>query len=172
MGFVCVAGCSFGLPDSPPAPLTDAAGDAGDAAGAVCPAGYVMLAGAPSLYRVVDAGTTWEGAQADCADDGTITHLAVPENEAEYLALADVVSGATRWLGVSDRKIEGVWIPIIVNAMGYFDHWAGSEPNAQDCLSVNRNTDYEAMPCKDPDPQWFKGFFCECDGHAVDPAAF
>lgn len=91
------------------------AGGAIDAAS--CPAGYVQLAGLPSRYRISGGpGTTadplgrgtWVMAEADCRDDGIGTHLAIAETKAEHDAFVDVVSGASRWLGVTDRKVEGL----------------------------------------------------------------
>jgi len=160
----------------------DAVGDAGtasadatvDAGG--CPASYTDLTGAPSKYRVVDraaAGTTWVGAEQDCRDDGAATHLAIPETQAEHQAFIDVMSGASRWLGVTDRITEDVWLPIIGGDAGWYAAWAGGTPQNQgDCLLLSRIPAHEDMPCADPDPAWHEGFICECDGLAVDPTTF
>lgn len=180
---VLVAACGFHSPGSsnpdasknPDAPL-DASMDAPG-----CPANYGPLRDLPSLYRV-SGGTaanpdlagrgTWVTAEADCRDDGFGTHLAIAETQAEHDAFVDVISGATRWLGVTDRKVEGTW-KTIIGGSTFYALWISPPQNAAyDCLSLNRGAGHEDMPCDDPDPQWHKGYICECDGAAVDLTAF
>lgn len=173
-----VAACGFRSPGS------DSPGDGSD--GSIdapgCPANYVALGDLPSRYRV-SGGTaanpdpagrgTWVTAEADCRDDGGGTHLAIAETQAEHDAFVDVVSGATRWLGVTDRKVEGTW-KTILGGSTFYATWGSPPPQNidYDCMTLNRGTSHEDMPCDDPDPQWHKGYICECDGAAVDLTAF
>jgi hypothetical protein len=176
-----VAACGFrasGGPALDTGPGADAAGSI-DAAG--CPAGYVQLAGLPSRYRLSGgsgpigdplARGTWVMAEADCADDGVGTHLAIAETQAEHEAFVDVVSGASRWLGVTDRKSEGTW-RTITGGTTFFALWSSPpQDTGSDCLILTRVPSHEGSFCDDPDPQWHKGYICECDGVAVDPTAF
>jgi hypothetical protein len=180
---VLVAACGFDSPgsgnldasNSPDAPH-DAAIDAPG-----CPADYGPLRDLPSRYRVsggTDANPdlagrgTWVTAEADCRDDGSGTHLAIAETQAEHAAFVDVVSGATRWLGVTDRKVEGTWKTILGGSTFYALWGSPPQQDPYDCLSLNRGFGHEDMPCADPDPQWHKGYICECDGAAVDLTAF
>ncbi|HWO25023.1 MAG TPA: C-type lectin domain-containing protein [Kofleriaceae bacterium] len=170
---VLVTACGF---HSPRSGDSDASIDAPG-----CPANYGLLRDLPSRYRV-SGGTaanpdlagrgTWVTAEADCRNDGFGTHLAIAETQAEHDAFVDVVSGATRWLGVTDRKVEGTWTTLIGGST-FYARW-GSPPqnDLYDCLSLNRAIGHEDMPCAHPDPQWHKGYICECDGAAVDLTAF
>jgi hypothetical protein len=163
-------------------PGADGSTEAGGSMDAGCPEGYVQLAGLPSRYRVSGgAGTTsspqgrgtWVMAEADCRDDGVGTHLAIAETKAENDAFVDVVSGASRWLGVTDRKVQGTWRTITGGSV-FFALWGSPPPkNDQfDCMILTRVPSSEDAICDDPDPQWYRGYICECDGVAVDPTAF
>jgi hypothetical protein len=176
---VLVAACGFHSPGSRDLDASQNPDDPMDAPG--CPANYGPLRALPSRYRV-SGGTaaspdlagrgTWVTAEADCRNDGFGTHLAIAETQAEHDAFVDVISGATRWLGVTDRKIEGTW-KTIVGGSTFYALWGSPPQNAPyDCLSLNRGAGHEDMPCADPDPQWHKGYICECDGAAVDLTAF
>lgn len=133
-----------------------------------------------SVYRVAGGPptaptserTTWVGAEAACEADGT--HLAIPQTEAEHLAFVDVVAGASRWLGVTDRVTANAWIPVI-GGTTWVAHWAGGAPGTGGkcvlltCVGIDGE---EATPCEDPDAQWHKGFICECDGQAADSTSY
>ena len=192
-----LAACSFaprGAPSTDPdidAPELDA--PTIDAAFA-CPAGYAPLAGgaAASRYKINGASGppaggpgpgrgTWLEAEADCRDDGPGTHLAIPETEAEHQAFVDVVSGASRWLGATDRITEGSWLPIIGGTAGFVQtHWIAGVPGINaisNCLLLTRVQDLdEATPCNGegqlPSEQWDKGYICECDREPVDQTTF
>jgi len=171
---VAVAACGFHASGAGPE-----AGGSIDAAG--CPAGYMQLAGLPSRYRVSGGpGTTsdpqgrgtWVSAEADCRRDGVGTHLAIAETQAEHDAFVDVVSGASRWLGVTDRTVEGTW-RTITGGTTFFALWGPPPENdSYDCMILTRVPSHEDTRCDDPDPQWSKGYICECDGVAVDLTAF
>jgi hypothetical protein len=169
---VVVAACGFQASGTTTDSLIDTTG---------CPTGYVQLAGLPSRYRISGGdGTTtdsqgrgtWVMAEEDCRNDGAGTHLAIAETQTEHEAFVDVVSGASRWLGVTDRKVEGTW-RTITGGSTFFALW-GSPPQNEsyDCMILTRVPSHEDSYCDDPDPQWYKGYICECDGVPVDPAAF
>lgn len=197
---LCLCACSYapqaGIADDAPAPEDT---PPPDTVAFVCPDDYVALPGAPggSVYRISgedgssssgSGRSSWVDAEADCRDDGARTHLAIAETETEYKALSDAVSGATRWLGVSDRKTEGTWIPIIGGLESdYVGHWFNNDPDGgccdatSDCMTLSGVLQAsplgaisiaEPMPCADDNPDNRKGFICECDGREVDPATF
>jgi len=187
---LALTACSFQPPSGGGATPGGDDGNASDDGGAssdgqaapTCPDTYKPLPGAPSLYRLSgDPGTargTWLEAEADCRDDGTGTHLAIPETELEHEAFVDVLSGASRWLGVSDRRVEGEWIPII-GGTTWVPHWYNGMPYRGvlgNCLLLVSNVTEEDTPCMGegtpPSEQWDKGYVCECDGKPVDQTTF
>ena len=126
---VTLAGCSFYLPggselDAPV--VRDAPVDAPvDAFLVPCPITYGQLGptATASSYRLVDrasAGANWVTAELDCRDDGPRTHLAIAETAAEHVIFEDAVSGASLWLGVTDRKVDvdHVAIPALLGDPG------------------------------------------------------
>jgi hypothetical protein len=184
---VALGACGFSLnpASEPDAPVVDDAPtmlDAPlDAYQVVCPSTYVQLGATAmaSSYRVVDratAGANWVNAELDCRDDGPRTHLAIAETAAEHVLFEDAVSGASLWLGVTDRKVEGTWRPIISGTSGWFTDWFGGAQPATNtnynCLLLSGPNFEEAMPCSDGTVMWTKGFICECDGNEVDLTAF
>jgi hypothetical protein len=194
--FVVLCACDFHSPGAATdAPVSiDSAIDAAIDAPIVpftCPAGYTTLAGgqAGSLYKVYGGnGTvlgpgpgrgTWLQAEAACRGDGPGIHLAIAESEGEHQAFVDVVSGASRWLGVTDRKTEGTWLPII-GGTTWVEHWLGGVPmrgTNGNCLLLTRVQNIEedtscAGEGSPPSSQWDKGSICECDNHAVDLSTF
>lgn len=136
----------------------------------MCPAGYAQLiAGRPQLYRVVTTPAAWADAQADCADDGAGTHLAVVDDAAEQQGLA--VLDLDIWLGYTDQISEGTfrWVN---GASSSFTAWAANQPDdsggGEDCTQQQR------APSK-----WFDlscavalAYVCECDGIPSDPSTY
>ncbi len=183
---VWVAACGFSGPS-----LTTGVADAPRADGITaidartCPSGYAPLPGTTgSSYRVAGgpqpgaspaqllARTNWIDAEIACEVEGT--HLAIAETDAEHQAFVDVVSGASRWLGVTDRVQQDLWIPV-VGGTSWVPHWSGGGPSGSGrCVLLTRVgfMGEEATPCADPDLQWVKGYICECDGHPVDHSAY
>jgi hypothetical protein len=172
--FVCGCRTLLGIDDvvvTEPSDALDGAEDPiSDADPLACPPDYIPTG--PSRYRMVTAGANWLTAQADCRDDATGTHLAIPETAAERQVLADMVSGASRWLGVTDRITEGTFLPIIGGTI-WSPNWIGGGPGIYDCVLLTRTDGFdEVVPCDSTDPQWGRPYFCECDGKPVDPTTF
>jgi len=179
-GFSLTPGTSLDAPVPPDAPVDDAVDAPLDAYQLVCPPTYAQLGAAPtaSTYRVADratAGANWVAAELDCRDDGPRTHLAIAETSAEHILFEDAVSGASTWLGVTDRKAEGTWRPIIGGSSWFTDWFGGAQPannTNYNCLLLSGPNFEEAMPCSSALSQWAMGFICECDGNVVDPTTF
>ena len=180
---VCAVGCSFNpgttttgdsaLIDTPRTtddtmrPI-DAAIDAPPDA-AKCP-GYVMLAGAPSMYRIygwTNSGSTdqsrpFANAAATCAAQGT--HLAIADSAAEANALVAAIPvnpvSNFFWNGVTDGVAENVWITVLGTVPAYLP-WAGSQPNGgtnDNCALMATNSLLYDWPCNASYP-----FACECE---------
>ena len=132
----------------------------------MCPTDYVVMG--TSSYRLVTTLTGWAAAQADCADDGFGTHLAVAADVGE-IALVDTISTASRtWLGITDVKVPATWRwvtgavgPIVPDSITpgdcgyYFDATGGGTALVQNrtCTSLY-------------------AYLCECDLVPSDPTAF
>lgn len=150
-------------------------GGRGDAE--TCPIRYTVTFGMTSRYRVVDDVVSWEAAEADCADDGTTTHLVVLNNDAERLALTPYAT-AERHIGYTDTRSEGTWIPITNDPDVYADlvalsspPWNGGEPNegtSGNCLALSTNLDFRDRSCASQ----AAAYVCECDHLAPNPANF
>ena len=89
---------------------------------AQCPAGYVALAGgnAGHLYKVLTTAANWDTQEVECQLTTLKSHLAVPDNLAELMALDTAVGGTLRhWVGVTDQPpaTEGTFVTLLgVNA--------------------------------------------------------
>ena len=134
-----------------------------------CPADYTLtLATSPfSKYRHVTASQTWLGAEQDCEDDGSGTmpsHLLVPDDELELAFVFDEGTSA-KWIGVTDRRTEGVLRA--VNGASQFEAGIVSGNNPpKDCVLVI-GSGSTMLTCEDGRP-----YICECDGHAANPNTY
>lgn len=154
-------------PDAVPDARPDARPDAGPDA-AMCPSDYVPIAGAPSRYRTIAGFSSWTDAEHDCEDDGTGTHLVVIDDAAESAAVDDLIFG-NLWLGASDRVTEGSFLAVTGGAAPYLA-WGPFQPDdffGQDCVSMNEAGNYADAGCDSA-----RGYVCECDGIAPDPASY
>jgi hypothetical protein len=184
LGACAVAACSFPgtapRDGSPPADEdasavdavvgVDAVDDAAPAPDAprACPASYMVVGATGSAYRFVATAMTWPLAEAACEADGPGIHLAVIDDSAENDVAMTFVSGEP-WIGLSDRRIEGVWRWVTGPSPSGFTDWVPPNPNGatnQNCGELNGGGWHDDS-CNVVQP-----FLCECDGLAPDPAAF
>lgn len=137
-----------------------------DASDATCPASYTPLGSLPSKYRSVTNPREWVQAQQDCENDGTGTHLAVVNSQAEHDAI-DAITGASGiWFGLNDRITEGkpLWV-------------TGSMPTFTVPAGVNNTNAYDCAGMIDGEWGWGEcitpiAYVCECDGIPADPSAY
>ncbi|HUS29048.1 MAG TPA: C-type lectin domain-containing protein [Kofleriaceae bacterium] len=146
---------------------------------ALCPQSYSMVLGtSPSRYRFVNGGTAWDVAQAAClADQITgstrFTHLIVAANDAELSAL-DAALGGEKWVGLSDRAIEGAYQWVTAETNNYPPStggpWGTDEPKAsgaEDCVLMSNTGDLEMRSCG-----LGRQYVCECDAFPNDPTKY
>jgi hypothetical protein len=165
---VLVCGCDqvFGLSRPPDAP-------------GPCPPTYTIeLPSSPSRYRINDQGTTWDAAEADCANDTLgLSHLAVIDTDAERRELAAEVLSSL-WIGLTDRITEDSFLWVTVQgpappASG--GPWGPGQPDdqtgAQDCVRIQGAND-DATFYDDGECASKFSFACECDSLPEDGTRF
>jgi len=156
------------VPDAAPDARIDASPPDAMPDAASCPSGYAPAAVGTSMYRTVAGFSSWTSAEADCEDDGPGTHLVVIDDAAENAAVDDMLFG-NLWLGLSDRVTEGSFLAVTGGAAPFLA-WAAFQPDdflGQDCVSMNENARYSDVDCGS-----LRGYVCECDGVAPDPASY
>jgi hypothetical protein len=157
------------LPDAPP---PDADPTLPDADVLTCPAGYVEVPGFPtsSRYRFVATPARWIDAELDCEDDGSGTHLAVMDSEAEQAALVGGALGGEniddQWIGLTDLQTETAFGFVTAQTAVYLDMPFGDQ-GGRDCIRLE---DFLAHGVRDCDNG--NRYVCECDGMAADPARY
>ena len=135
-----------------------------------CPAGYVSIPRSTTRYRFDPGPATWLAAELACEAEGT--HLAIPDNidESDSLGLTFLAGVQKMFIGVSDRVVEGTFVPVTGGALG-FTRFAAGEPNGganADGISLRGvngvwEDEADALAIE---------FICECDGKAADPTTF
>jgi len=136
----------------------------------MCPATYLLSdAGHPgSLYRKTTASSSWAAAEQDCEDDQVAsvtgpTHLLVldDQNEGVY---AWSLNNSNQWLGATDIKTEGTWLPV-TDQLGTFSGGASGNNASKNCLMTkDASGQTSADTCTTGHP-----YLCECDRYAPDP---
>lgn len=171
--FAVAAGCEIAFPlEAPPpdAPRSDAGIDATTLA---CPVfGYQPVLNLPSTYRFANLPRTWEQAESACEQDDTtfhITHLFVPNNDAELVTIQNTASSQlltnTIWVGVArDRTAPSDVKASYIDVEGGFavDLWAGGQPqvNVGDADGVVISPILKMMNVSH---STLHDFICECD---------
>ena len=154
--------------DAPVVPV-DAPVDAPVFDTARCPAEYVGTG--RSRYRtVISFGQSWGAAERDCRDDAPgLTHLWVPDDEAEILAVDASLCGPGQcyygWLGLVYSP-EGAWRT--VTGQPAYLRWDEDQPNNLDepgPIVVGLNPNRHAMVDAPADRNY--GTVCECDGRGA-----
>jgi len=137
-----------------------------------CPAAYTVAAGT-SRYRVVAGNApSWTAAANDCASDlSGATHLIVVDDLAEYsMALTMLLDNAPKWIGLSDRKTNGVFLAVTDQAPAFppasGPPWAQGQPTSG-CVEITALGQLIADACGKN-----FGYICECDGVPNNPANY
>lgn len=138
------------------------AGDGGVIGVGQCPAGYLeQISG--SCHRFVSDAERWGDAEALCERDGA--HLIIPDSVAEAVLLR----GPT-WIGISDRKVNGVFITV-TGLTPTFLYWEQGEPAGEkmNCAHASGSVSsrWVSGPCDFPFP-----YVCEYDGVTADPTSY
>jgi len=179
MPAVCLAlatACSY----APSANPVDGAGDAPADAPAdvsidavVCPAGFAILGGATSQYRVGATALAYMPAVLDCANAGARVHLARLDTQAETDALFGLVGEFVRVVGqrhVNDvsNPADDTWHDLDDTTVLAFQPWGQGEPTNQPgelCMTVREEFSGDPPPivtgaddCTTP-----RAYVCECE---------
>jgi hypothetical protein len=129
-----------------------------------CPMGYVALAGGQSghLYKLVPVAEAWQTQETACQQTSAASHLAVPDDLAELVALDDLAA-SNYWLGITDSAVEGTWRTVL-NTTQTFLPWQPPAPDnngpgqGEDCVEGLPTTDtINDRRCMDKLPA-----VCEC----------
>lgn len=146
----------------------DASLDAAIDAPLSCPAGYTMIGNSGTYYRLVTQQAQWEGAVADCADDGASTHLVVAGSLAEVTAIDTAFPGENElWIGLSDLVTNGTFLWVTAEDTMGFPPATGTpwqnQPGADPCVLVKDGV-FETRSCT-----LTRRYLCECDAYRDDP---
>ena len=151
-----------------------------------CPESYELtVAGFSSRYRYEGTATTWDAAEALCAADSTnLTHLIVLDDEPERTGLLTTLAQnqvtASVWIGLTDRRSEGVWQWVTDQPVGMppleTPPWGAGQPDAQtsaqDCVRIQGATSSSVGFFDDGECSSIFDYVCECDGQAPQPNNF
>jgi hypothetical protein len=180
---VALAGCydphvealdAFGVPDAPDPDATPSTDAPATPDGALaCPYDYLLVGPSGSRFRVGQA-VFWPDAEADCEDDSNgLTHLAVPDDQAENDFIRVNTPDEKLWIGVSRRINDDVFLTVTGDPLGAFAPWSDGQPSSDgDCTIIWRSDQsgkWYAEPCDGPYTQLT---VCECDGLPPDPDSF
>jgi lectin-like protein len=139
-----------------------------------CPADFVPVAGAPSLYKIysysadvtADARQPFDASVATCIAQGA--HLAIVETPEEATALSTVIVADPSFQfyaeGVTDAAVEGTWLTVLGGPATYLP-WAGGQPDGAgggdgDCGIINYSGQLYDYYCDLAHPY---AFACECE---------
>lgn len=167
------SGSGSGSGSSTPDAAIDAPADAPVITLLPCPVTYTLTDGSPpgSHYRQVTASTSWQNAEADCANDEipTVTgpaHLIVLDDANEATFIWNLMN-SDQWVGSSDLKTEGTFLAVTDQQVVYTGMASGND-GGKDCLDVhNTGGVTDADTCTNGHP-----YVCECDGRAANPTHF
>ncbi|KAI8486382.1 Sushi, von Willebrand factor type A, EGF and pentraxin, partial [Branchiostoma belcheri] len=101
-----------------------------------CTSGYQLFRDV--CYKVFDTTLDYQESEAVCREDGGM--LAMPRDQAIdnfLIQLRSSVNPDVRyWIGLTDRRMEGVWTWADGQQLGAYSSWAPGEPNSagdEDC---------------------------------------
>jgi len=136
-----------------------------------CPAGFVLLPGAPPgshVYKRLPGLATWVTQHDACTALAPRTYLAVPDDAAELTGIAGIAGAASFWIGIDDRATEGAYVRSNDLMPATFLPWntAAGEPDnpgagdGQDCV-VSTSTQYSTEDCTGAAAN--RAAACECE---------
>ena len=141
-----------------------------DARPAPCPINYARLGDAGTVYRLGNATSGWDAAEADCEDDGDGTHLVVLDDGDELAVVAPVIGAGDAWIGVTNRMSSATWLTVL-GAVAPIQPWRGGAPSpgqGRACVVLLGETrELSNVACARA-----SRYICECDGAEPDPRAF
>jgi hypothetical protein len=128
-----------------------------------CPSTYTTLPNAGThVYKLTPNAAQWATQRDRCAGDGA--YLAIPDNQAELVAITTAGAAARTWVGISDTMTEGTY-QTVKGATASYLPWnsAAGEPDdtmgGQDCVSaLMANPFIQTDKCGDTLPA-----VCECE---------
>lgn len=141
-----------------------------------CPATYTLtIASSASVYRsVTNQAIPWLSANSKCTADGARSHLIVLSNDSERAEIAAATGTLVRWVGFSDRAVDGTFQHVTdENTGGYPPQsgspWAVGEPMAgtADCAALGNAGELVSLACGNG-----RTFICECDAFLDDPTNY
>jgi len=150
--------------------MPDAAIDAPSVTVLPCPGSYFQGVNG-SHYRQVTASTSWQNAETDCENDEDqgVTgpaHLIVLDDAGEATLIWTLMN-SDQWVGHSDLKTEGTFLPVTDQQVVYTGLAMGND-GGKDCLMVHNTGGLTTTDtCTNGHP-----YVCECDGRAANPANF
>lgn len=157
-------------PGDADAAAADSARDGGDEVG--CPATYTLaIPSSTSSYRhVTNQAVPFTSASSRCVADGINTHLIVLSDQAELTEINAATTGSVRWVGLSDRVTDTIYLPVSTETPGFPPDtgppWASGEPmvSDNDCVSLTADGTLIPISCGNG-----RNFICECDTFPNDP---
>ncbi len=140
-----------------------------------CPSTYtITIASSATVYRhVINVSVTWPSANDRCAMDHPNAHLVVLSSATELSQLQAQTGNAVRWVGISDRATDTLFIPVTDEPVAFppasGPPWGVDEPmvGTADCVAVENNGELISLACGNG-----RQFICECDAFASDPTNF
>ena len=132
------------VPDAPPPPVPCAEGDA-----------HVVDPETGNCYMLFTALVDWEVALVQCMD--IEAHLVDITSASENQIVFNLAGAPYTWMGGNDRVLEGSWVWLNGDSIGYVN-WRTGEPNnstssdpvnGEDCMVLegNQGGTWDDRPC-------------------------
>jgi hypothetical protein len=110
---------------------------------------------------------TWLNAEHRCEQDGRGTHLYLVDDSFEALTIKNLVSGATIWLGISDRTVENYFLKV-TGQVAYTGQGPPPGVVGPGCIDL----DESAGTAHEVTCDMVLPFVCECDFMVADPTSY
>jgi hypothetical protein len=126
-----------------------------------CPSTYTTLPNAGThVYKLTTNASLWATQRDRCAGDGA--YLAVPDNQAELVAITTAAAAARAWVGISDTVTPDTFLTVTGATPPYLP-WGPNQPDdamgGQDCVSaLMASPTIQDDKCSDTLPA-----VCECE---------
>lgn len=122
-----------------------------------CPIGWKLFAdtlNGPACYIVKNNYFSWYGARDDCLTNSADLVSITSQAEQEFVT-RELLKGAYRWLGFTDKDDEGRWAWSDNTTKQTFTNWDGGDPNDggwrqnEDCALMKPDGKWNDYPCND-----------------------